>query len=363
MELYFLDGQFEPITEAGAVDTFSSVVWSERYFENGSFTLHFSKEFLPSVLKGEAVYVRTGVDAETGRMRCGRITYILTDDEENGGECEMGGYLLESLFDDRVLAGKGCYTGTLTQAVRKAVTDNLRGCGVVFGEDDVLLSDKVSLTYEWDTLSDWLYSVLRPFGASYRIELSPENNIPVFRIVKGTDRSSGMGSTVSDNCNPGQAVFSASFGNIASIRFEQDTSGMKNVLYAEGADGTMVTVDRSGTSPKREMYKKVSDVKPADFSSTSAYTAALRQRGEEILAKRAGSVYVAAGTETDVLPKYGVDYALGDICDVADDTLGLAFGLRLTAVDDVWENGTRSLYPSFGEEVRQIRKFVPDKRG
>ncbi len=361
MELYFLDAQFEPITEAGAVDTFSSVVWSERYFENGSFTLHFSKELLPSVR--EAVYVRTGVDAETGRMRCGRITYILTDDEENGGECEMGGQLLESLFDDRVLAGKGCYTGTLTQAVRKAVTDNLRGCGVVFGEDDGILTETVSLTYEWDTLSDWLYSVLRPFGASYRIELSPEDNVPVFRIVQGTDRSSGEGSTVSETYNPGQAVFSASFGNIASIRFEQDTSGMKNVLYAEGADGTVVTVDRSGTSPRREMHKKVSDVKPADFGSTSAYTAALRQRGEEILAKHAGSVYVAAGTETDAPPKYGVDYALGDICDVADDTLGLAFGLRLTAVDDVWENGMRALYPSFGEEVRQIRKFVPDKRG
>ena len=360
MELYFLDAKFEPIPDVGAVDTFSSVVWSERYFENGSFTLHFPKELLPSVR--EAVYVRTGVEAADGRVRCGRITYVLTDDEE-GGECEMGGALLESLLDDRLLAGKGCYTGTLTEAVRAAVTDNLRGCGVVLGGDDAVLDEEVSLTYEWDTLSDWLYSVLRPFGASYRIELSPEDNVPVFRIVKGTDRSSGVGSTVSENYNPGQAVFSASFGNIASIRFEQDTSGMKNVLYAEGADGTVVTVDQSGDSPKRELYKKAADVKPADFAGTAAYLAALRQRGEEILAKHAGSVYVAAGTETDAPPKYGVDYALGDICDVADDTLGLAFGLRLTALDDVWENGMQTLYPSFGEEVRQLRKFVPDKRG
>ena len=190
MELYFLDAQFEPIPDAGAADTFSSVVWSERYFENGTFTLHFIKDFLPSVRN--AVYVRTGIEAETGRMRCGRITYILTDDEENGGECEMGGYLLESLFDDRVLAGKGCYTGTLKEAVRSAVADYLRGCGVVLGVDDVLPDTQVSLTYEWDTLSDWLYSVLRPFGASYRIELSPEENVPVFRIVCGTDRSSGV---------------------------------------------------------------------------------------------------------------------------------------------------------------------------
>ena len=355
MDLYFLDGSFEPVT--GAVDVFSSVVWSERYFENGTFTLHFPKELLPSVY--DAVYVRTGV--ENGRMKCGRIAYVLTDDENGDGECELGGYLLESLFDDRVIAGKGCYTGTLTEAVHAAVADNLRDCGVVFGESAVI-ADAVTLTFEWDTLSEWLYSVLRPFGASYRIELDPDGNVPVFRIVRGTDRSSGIGGTASETYNTEQAVFSASFGNIASIRFERDTSGQKNVVYVEGAAGRVVTVDRSGGAPRREMYKKVSDVKPSDFSDTEAYTAALRMRGAEILANYEETVYVAAETDAGVFPRYGVDYALGDICDVADDTLGLAFGMRLTAVDDVSENGTRTLYPSFGEEVRQVRRLIGGKR-
>jgi len=355
MDLYFLNERFEPLT--GAVDVFSSVVWSERYFENGLFTLHFPKELLTEVY--DAVYVRTGV--ENGRIRCGRIAYAVTDDEEDGGACEMGGALLESLFDDRVLAGKGCCTGTLTEAVHAAVADNLRGCGVEIG-DSAVIDEAVSLTYEWDTLSDWLYSVLRPFGASYRIELDPDRNVPVFRIVRGTDRSSGVGDASADHYNPGQAVFSSSFGNIASIRFERSTSGMKNVVYAEGADGTVVAVDRSGGALKREMYRRVSDVKPADFADADAYAAALRMRGEEILANYGASVYVAAETDAGVPPVYGTDYALGDICDVADDTLGLAFGMRLTAVDDVTENGSRMLYPSFGEEVRTVRRLLGGKR-
>lgn len=355
MDLYFLDEQFAPIT--GAMDVFSSIVWSERYFENGSFTLYFPKELLPAVY--DAVYVRTGI--ENGRIKCGRIVYVLTDDEEGSGECELGGYLLESLFDDRVIAGKGCYAGTLTDAVHAAVADNLRDCGVTIGDSEII-EDAVSLTYEWDTLSEWLYSVLRPFGASYRIELDPEKNVPVFRIVRGMDRSSGVGNTVSENYNTWQAVFSTSFGNIASIRFERDAAGLKNVVYVEGADGTVVTVDRSGDLPKREMYKQVSDVKPADFADIAAYTSALQMRGAEILANYPESVYVAAETDEGVSPQYGVDYALGDICDVADDALGLAFGMRLTAVDDVTENGTRTLYPSFGEEVRQVRKILSSKR-
>ena len=355
MDLYFLDKHFEPIT--GAMDVCSSVVWSERYFETGTFTLHFPKELLPELYS--AVYVRTGMENDT--VKCGRITYILADDGEGSGECEMGGRLLESLFDDRVLTGKGCYTGTLTEAVLAAVGDNLRDCGVLCG-DSAVLTEAVSLTYEWDTLSEWLYSVLRPFGASYRIILDPERNLPVFRIVRGTDRSSGVGDTVSDHYNPGQAVFSSSFGNISSIRFERDTSGIKNIVYVEGADGTLVTVDRRGNEPGREMYKTVSDVKPGDFSDQAAYIAALHQRGEEILANYTEAVCVAAETDTGVSPQYGVDYTLGDLCDVADDTLGLAFGMRLTAVDDVTENGMRTLYPFFGEEVRHIRKIMTGKR-
>ena len=354
MDLYFLDEAFQPIT--GAMDVCSSVVWSERYFENGSFTLHFPKEFLPEVY--DAVYVRTGV--ENGRIKCGRITYILTDDE-NGADCEMGEKLLESLLDDRVIAGKGCLNGKLTSIVTSAVSSNLRNCGVVLG-DSTVISDTVSLTYDWDTMSEWLYSVLRPFGASYRIELDPDTNRPVFRIVRGIDRSSGVGGTVSENYNLGQAVFSSSFGNIASIRLERDTADFKNVIYVEGADGTVVTVDSSGSDPKREMYRTVTDVKPGDFGSTSAYTSALRQRGTEILAKHAEIYHIAAETDAGISPVYGVDYALGDICDVSDDVLGLSFGMRLTAVDDVTEFGMRMLYPSFGEEVRQVRRLIGGKR-
>lgn len=355
MDLYFLDADFMPLT--GPADGCSSIVWSERYFENGSFTLHFPKELLPSVY--DAVYVRTGV--ENGRIKCGRITYVLTDDEEEAGGCEMGGKMLESLLDDRVLAGKGCSSGPLTQAVVSAVEANLRFCGVEIGESE-WIDDAVSLTYEWDTLSEWLYAVLRPFGASYRIELDPERNVPVFRIVRGIDRSSGVGQNLSENYNLGQAVFSSSFGNIVSIRFERDTAEVKNVVYVEGSDGTVVEVDRSGGAPKREMYKAVTDVKPSDFAGTAAYTAALRQRGAEILANYTEIYHISAEADAGVSLVYGTDYALGDICDVADDALGLSFGMRLTAVDDVTEYGTRTLYPSFGEEVRQVRRLLGGKR-
>ena len=82
---------------AGPVEGFTSIVWSERYFEPGTFRLLFPRSLLPEI--AGARYVRTA--EEDGEILCGRIEYLDTGD---GGECEMRGHLLEILLADRVLA-------------------------------------------------------------------------------------------------------------------------------------------------------------------------------------------------------------------------------------------------------------------
>lgn len=343
MEIYFLDRDLSVIE--GPVDSFTSVVWSEKYFEPGSFTLHF-----PSSLAGrfiKASYVKQTL--ENGSVMCGRIEYINTSDD---GDCEMGGHLLEALLSDRVIYGRGKYTGDLSSAVTNAVLSNLRGLEITVSEESAVISDPVALSYEWNDLSEWLYSALRPFGASYTVRLDPQTNSFVFKILRGTDRSAEGGS-------PGEhVVFSASFGNISSILFEKNNEEMKNVAYIEGSDGISVTVDISGEQPKREIYKKAGDISPSDFSSTEEYMASLVGRGREILAKYPEALFVASECNTEALPVYGKDYFLGDMCDVSDDALGVSYCMRLTTVDTVFENGKKSIHPSFGDEVIYIKKLL-----
>lgn len=336
-EIFLLDDSFSLIF--GPLDYFSSIVWSERYFEAGTFTLHFPREMIRD-FEG-ASYVTDG-------EKCGRIEYLVTDDD---GGCEVGGHLLEALLGDRIMMGKGSYSGTVTEAVNAAVEENLRGLGVVVG-GSVDISDNVTLPYEWDDLSAWLYFVLKPYGASYRITLDPETMTPVFAVVRGADRSSDA------QTSSQPAIFSASFGNIVSISLEQDSAEYKNVAYIEGSDGTVATFDASGGGEKREIYKKASDISPSKFQSTTEYEAALRIRGAETLAKYPRGLFVSAETDTDALPRYGTDYALGDICDVVDESFGLSYALRLTAVDTVYENGLCLICPSFGEEISRIKRVL-----
>lgn len=340
-EIFLLDKSFSLIF--GPIDSLSSIVWSERYFESGTFTLHFPREMIGSF--AGAAYVADG-------EKCGRIEYLVTD--EDGG-CELGGHLLEVLLSDRRMVGKGSYSGTVTEAVTAAVEANLRELGVVVGES-VDIADNVTLPYEWDDLSEWVYSVLKPYGASYRITLDWQTMKPVFAVVKGADRSSESLSDTSADTQP--AIFSASFGNIVSISLEQDSADYKNVAYVEGSDGTVAAVDNSGGGERREIYKKASDIAPSKFQNTAAYEAALRTRGAETLAKYPKGLFVSAETDIDALPRYGTDYSLGDICDVVDEDLGLSYALRLTAVDTVYENGLCLICPSFGEEISRIKRVM-----
>lgn len=343
MELYFLNENFSPIS--GPADFFTSVVWSERYFEMGTFTLHFPRVHLSEIM--DAVYVSTS--AADGEIKCGRIDYIITGEEE---DCEVGGRMLESLLSDRVIYGSGVRRGNVAGVAAGVVQDNIRGCGVTFGVHDSV-SGYVSLAYEWDCLSEWLYSALRPYGASFTVKLDPDLGKPVFRVVSGKNRT--VEASILTGIEP--AIFSSYFGNINSFDIDADSGYMKNVIYVEGRDGTVVSVDQSGGGKRCEMYYSAGDIGPSPFETTEEYDEALRVRGRTVLAKYKKGFALRAECDSTALPRYGVDYALGDICDVSDEETGLSFEMRLTGVDTVWENGVMTVHPLFGEERNYIGKL------
>lgn len=339
MELYFLDENFCVID--GPIDDALYAMWEERFFAPGTFEVRLPRALFSSACR--AVYV-TAV-AGGGVSLGGRVEYVSSG--EDGG-CEIRGRLLEALVSDVVLRGGGCYTGTLSDVLREVLEENLSNTPVQLASDFCGVEDEVTLAPAWQNLAEWLYATLRPYGASFSVRLV--GGVPTLRVEAGRDLTSEGGEGVP------RAVFSTSFGNIAGVEYERDAREMRNFAYVCGSDGYVVTVDNSGGGPRRETYKNAADIVRSRFPSEEEYVSALVHRGEEVLARCPEAVYVSAESDGGAGLTCGVDYALGDVCDVADSELGLSLKLRVTGVTTVYENGGCSVRPTFGDEVGFIKE-------
>lgn len=372
MELYFLDRSFAAVSPP--IDTATSVVWSERLAECGTFAVELpltmgaysaaytSRELL--TLASTAAYL-------CDRQFCGRIETVICKEHT----LHIGGRLLECLLYDRVASTDTVYSGTVGQIVLAAVRDWAGDLPltlpdtVALGEDTVALDEdivQVSMV-RGEALGKWLHTLLTPLGAGYATTLTEEGTL-TFSVYVGIDRSLDSADGVS------RAIFSEDFGNIAGLETELYREDARDRLYVEGSDGTMVVVSTDVVSTdvetteateateaatwRREGYAKASDIRPGQFSTTAAYQAALTNRGRELLHKYQPITRLTCIGEYSATPQYGVDYHLGDICEVQGDTWGVRCALRLTAVDVVYEGGTVKLYPFFGGTVERVRTIL-----
>lgn len=317
--MILLDSSFAP--SSLPFDDFTSLVWEERFFETGTFTVHTfaSPERMREL--SSAVYVTDG-----GRF--GRIDYIRAEN----GECEFGGHMTEALLDDRLLNGE--FSGNVTSAVCEAVGANLRGLDIAVAEDQPELEGSITVSSDHMKLGKRIHEILRPYGASFTVRL--EENGLVFRIVKG--RETGV-------------VFNSSSGSLSSVSLKTDRSSFCNVVTVEGADGTTAVTDLSGGGEKREMYVKAPDITPASFQTNEEYTAALGVRGREICAEHSGVFDAETQLTPGTVPAYGTDCRPGDICEVSYESLGLSFRCRITGADIVTENGVTLVYPILKKET------------
>ena len=123
----------------------------------------------------------------------------------------------------------------------------------------------------------------------------------------------------------------------------------------------IVTVgDTSSTGlARRELFLSASDISDTDLTEAQ-YKEKLKQRGREKLAECARYNSV----ECEAIPygnfEYLKDYDLGDIVTIKKDNWGISQNLRLSGVTEVYENGTQTIQPVFGEPVPVTANWEED---
>lgn len=343
MELLLLNEKFELLSHP--IDRYYSLIWRERYYDEGDFELHLAADYLETVLRSEYLYnnerdeamVIEGVEAQDDGKRTIKIT----------------GRSLESLFRDRVMDAEGSSSGKVEEISRSAVqTYAMTGSRAIpllklgalggFTETAAASNKRGAELYEWQR------ELLRPYEMSFRLHYDYEANSLDYTVYRGLDR------TQEQTAN-NWAIFSTSYENLAQFAYSRSKTDYRNFAIVISSDGTKrVEVDKTGGAKRRELYVDTDD---------GLDTAAMTQLGEQALTEYAMVETVSGEVQNGANMVYGVDFDLGDLCHIEDAHLGISATARLTEMTTVVENGVTRRIPAFGEQYLNLRQYVAREVG
>lgn len=363
MDLMILDADLQTLA---TVDSFESIIWTDRYSEYGDFEIYspIAISALSYIALGRYVWRR---DASSVMM----IEQVkIESDAENGSHLTISGRSLEALLTRRIIWKQTRITGNFQNGVKKLIDDAMispedeerKVANFIFKEstDERITKLTIDAQFTGDNLYDAIKKLCDIYDLGFKITLSDTNNF-VFELVIGEDRS------YDQEKNP-WVIFSPKFDNLINSNYIQSNENECNVALVagegEGESRKTVTVITSETSPKgldrKELY-----VDARDLSSISAdgetsipddqYASDLVTRGLEYLSE---NIYVES-FEASVDPngsfQYGRDYFVGDIVQIQNE-YGMEAKVRVTELVRSESPSGIENYPTFvfvNEEITE----------
>ena len=349
MDLTVLDTELSAVS---VIDVYESFIWTDRYCEYGDFELYtvMDKKLLDYLKLGFYLRIR---DSEHVMI----IEKIkITSDFEGGNHITVSGRSLESILDRRIVWGQKTISGNLQNGIKTLLNDavispadsNRKIPNFIFEEttDPTITSLTIEAQYTGDNLYEVIQKICDERNLGFKMTLN-ENNQFVFSLYSGTDRSY-------DQTEAPYVVFSPEFENIINSNYMESNSSLKNVALVggegEGSERKYTTVGSGQGLERRELFVDArdisSDVGDGETLSETEYNAQLQQRGKENLAENTDLTSFEGETESTVMFKYGEDFFIGDIVQIANEYGHKTKARILELVISENEEGA-SAYPTF----------------
>lgn len=361
MELLVLDESFEPFA---IIDTYNSLIWTDRYNECGDFELFTAMSMdLLNVIKQD-YYIRRP-DSDHVMI----IEKIEIDtDVEDGNTITITGRSLESLLDRRIVWNETSLSGSFQDGIEKLLNENvispsnesrkIPNFKMEKSEDQAITNLTIEAQYKGDNLYDILQILCTERNIGFKVVLSDTNEL-VFSLYSGTDRSY-------DQTDNPYVIFSPNYDNLISSNYIESKSSFKNVTLVSAEDSDNRPEEEGAEAPlvetavgnvfglaRRETFtdygsisRTVTEGDQEKTLSDSEITAMLRQRGKETLAENASILSFEGEAETSTMFKYGEDFTIGDIVQVEDH---YGHESRARVIELVLSDATDgfSVYPTF----------------
>lgn len=326
----------------GEIEDFTSFIYERKWFTYSEFQLTVD-EFNKELFK-EGNYIVVNNDP----YRSGKINFINVVDEE----ITIKGSSLEFCFNDRItyphinkdtfsmndyaenimyeLTKYNAINSTLNNRNFENLTSKLsQGRGI-----------KVSLETRYKYLCDELTSLAKNSKLGFFIKLDFKKKRFVFEVLEGVNR------TVNQQGNP-PMIFSTRYDNVLEREYVKDINDYKTTAIVAGqGEGELreliIVNDNLSGFDRKELFVDARDIE--DGSNLS-------DRGLSKLSEKniIESFECLIDTET-----YRNDWELGDFITILDDEIGVITDTQIVEVREVYENGSLSVEPIFGDSISQF---------
>jgi hypothetical protein len=349
MDLLILNTDLEIVD---IIDTFQSLIWTERYNGYGDFEIYMSaSEELVNTFASDR-YIRL---TDSNRIMVIEDTQIKTD-VENEDKLIIKGRSAESILDRRIIWAPTILSGSLQNGIQTLLNDNLISPSILeraipnfvfeISSDLTITALTVEAQYARDELYESIEKLCVSNNIGFKVTLDDVNNKLVFLLYAGVDRSY-------DQLTNPYVVFSKEFDNIINSDYSKSTKTLKNVTVVAGeGDGdarkTKVVGDATGIE-RREMYTDASNVSQTVDSvvlSDDDYYAQLEQKGNEDLAENVLESSFDSQIDYTRTYKYGEDYFLGDIIQIVNG-YGIQAKAQVTEIIRSQNESGIEMYPTF----------------
>lgn len=354
MDMMLLDTNLDEVI---ILDTYKSLIWTDRYSENGDFELYTpASEDTLSLVKMD--YYLTNPESDRAMI----IESIRIDtDPENGDYLTISGRSLESILERRIVWGRRVVSGKPQDVIRVLLNECIinpadsarKISNFVFKESTdpaITALPTMHAQYIGDNLYDIVRTICEDNKIGFKVTLNDSKQF-VFELYAGVDRSYNQTAN-------SYVVFSPGYDNLIDANYIETRTALKTVALVAGeGEGDDRKFASSGSTKetgmnRRELYVDARDLSSdtGDESGTTLteeeYTSQLIQRGTDKLTEHTDVSSFEGQAETRIMFKYGEDFFTGDIVQFSDG-YGHEAPARIVEMITSDNDEGLSVYPTF----------------
>lgn len=336
--IYIYDLDFNFI---GTIDSFKSLMWTRKYFEAGEFKLVVQASVdNVDMLKLNYIIVRNNY------TEAAIIETIEFSDDGTDEELTISGSFLSIILNRRIVKNITNFKGSVIDGMKKLINEMTPFPNLTI-ESNSLSSPSIQFQCSYKNVYDYIVKLSKYSGIGFRIVPNIENKVFIFENFKGKDR------TINQSENERYSFSDEEYNLIKPALTISNTNTINYCLIGgqgENSDRIMAEV-MDGTPTGFDLYETFVDAKSSSNEELSEadYKNALIQEGKNSL-KENISEFKFDVDSIDYKDKYN----LGDIVDCACVKCNYYDSLRITEIEEIIEDGKRSISITLGTTIPEI---------